>query len=64
MTTTSPDETTHLLSGRPTDGKDGRAAAWLRRAFSVENRILLAGFLVTLSFSFTQVPYVASRLDT
>ena len=61
MATTSADETTHLLSGRPAGGKGGsRAAAWLRRVFSVENRILLAGFLVTLSFSFTQVPYVAS----
>jgi hypothetical protein len=30
--------------------------AWLRSAFHVENRILLAGFVITLSFSYTQVP--------
>jgi len=30
----------------------------LRRALNVEQRILFAGFLITLSFSFTQVPYV------
>lgn len=28
----------------------------LLRAVSVENRVLFAGFLITLSFSFTQVP--------
>lgn len=28
----------------------------LLRLISVENRILFAGFLITLSFSFTQVP--------
>lgn len=31
---------------------------WLANVFDVENRILLAGFLITLSFSYTQVPYV------
>ena len=64
MTTT---ETTPLLA-RP-EGENGhvepgssssksRLGSWLRRVFDVENRILLAGFLITLSFSFTQVPYV------
>lgn len=35
-----------------------RHAVWLRHVFGlhVEKRILLAGFLITLSFSFTQVP--------
>ncbi|KAF7561350.1 hypothetical protein G7046_g2790 [Stylonectria norvegica] len=48
------DETTPLLVERRTS-KNG-AVSWLRGVFSVENRILLAGFLITLSFSFTQVP--------
>lgn len=48
------DETTPLL---PQKGEaKGRVRNWLSRAFNVENRILLAGFLITLSFSFTQVP--------
>ncbi|KAG7406501.1 major facilitator superfamily domain-containing protein [Fusarium sp. MPI-SDFR-AT-0072] len=48
------DETTPLL---PQKGeRKGRVRNWLSRAFNVENRILLAGFLITLSFSFTQVP--------
>ncbi|KFA77500.1 hypothetical protein S40288_04264 [Stachybotrys chartarum IBT 40288] len=29
---------------------------WTRSMFGVENRILLAGFIITLSFSYTQVP--------
>lgn len=48
------DETTPLLSNKG-EGK-GSVKSWLQRAFNVENRILLAGFLVTLAFSFTQVP--------
>ncbi|KAF5560220.1 major facilitator superfamily transporter [Fusarium napiforme] len=48
------DETTPLLPQKG-EGK-GRVRNWLSRVFSVENRILLAGFLITLSFSFTQVP--------
>ena len=47
-------ETTPLLR-RPSAEHRGLGAA-VRRLFSVENRILLAGFLITLSFSFTQVP--------
>ncbi|KAJ6442346.1 Chromosome segregation in meiosis protein 3 [Purpureocillium lavendulum] len=31
-------------------------AAWMRRVFNVERRILFAGFLITLAFSYTQVP--------
>ncbi|KAK0638947.1 major facilitator superfamily domain-containing protein [Cercophora newfieldiana] len=57
------DETTPLLQDRVANGKDrpdegprARIAAALRRALSVEKRILLTGFLITLSFSFTQVP--------
>lgn len=34
--------------------------AWLRRVFNVERRILFAGFLITLAFSYTQVPCVES----
>jgi hypothetical protein len=35
-----------------------RFGVWLQRVFKlhVEKRILFAGFLITLSFSFTQVP--------
>ncbi|RFN48028.1 major facilitator superfamily transporter [Fusarium flagelliforme] len=46
------DETTPLL---PNKG-EGKKNSWLRRVFHVEHRILLAGFLITLAFSFTQVP--------
>jgi hypothetical protein len=57
------DETTPLLQRPDTNAKDtervGRfraltGAIW--RGVHVETRILLAGFLITLSFSFTQVP--------
>ncbi|KAG5657813.1 hypothetical protein KAF25_007846 [Fusarium avenaceum] len=48
------DETTPLLSNKG-EGKSS-VKSWLQRVFNVENRILLAGFLVTLAFSFTQVP--------
>jgi hypothetical protein len=47
----------------PDPSKDavGKSSSWgssrlWRGGLKVENRILLAGFLVTLSFSFTQVP--------
>ncbi|CZS81109.1 unnamed protein product [Fusarium graminearum] len=46
------DETTPLL---PSKG-EGKKSNWLRNVCHVENRILLAGFLITLAFSFTQVP--------
>jgi hypothetical protein len=49
------DETTPLLP-KNEPAKKSRVGPWLKRAFKVENRILLAGFLITLSFSFTQVP--------
>lgn len=61
------DETTPLVPGREVNGiaknNDHGAGWWICRfasrfhnAFVVENRILLAGFLITLSFSFSQVP--------
>ncbi|KAJ4172097.1 hypothetical protein NW754_007695 [Fusarium falciforme] len=49
------DETTPLLP-KNEPAKKSRVGSWLKQAFKVENRILLAGFLITLSFSFTQVP--------
>ncbi|RSM14876.1 hypothetical protein CEP52_000949 [Fusarium oligoseptatum] len=49
------DETTPLLPKNEPPTKS-RVGSWLKRAFKVENRILLAGFLITLSFSYTQVP--------
>lgn len=48
------DETTPLLPKK--ESAKSRLGSWLKGAFKVENRILLAGFLITLSFSFTQVP--------
>jgi hypothetical protein len=43
--------------GASHDG-DGGCTSWLRYLLRihVEKRILFAGFLITLSFSFTQVP--------
>ncbi|KJZ75818.1 hypothetical protein HIM_04642 [Hirsutella minnesotensis 3608] len=56
------DEWTLLLSPPSTSSKK-RLAPWLRSAWSTENRILLAGFLVVLIFSSTQVPlWYAFRL--
>ncbi|KAK4445137.1 hypothetical protein QBC34DRAFT_413604 [Podospora aff. communis PSN243] len=56
-------ETTPLLPDRVANGKGqadgGRRSGFvaaLRRGLSIEKRILLTGFLITLSFSFTQVP--------
>ncbi|KAH7129962.1 major facilitator superfamily domain-containing protein [Dactylonectria estremocensis] len=48
------DEQTPLLPKKET-GKRW-LWSWVRNAFNVENRVLFAGFLITLSFSFTQVP--------
>ncbi|KAI5459434.1 major facilitator superfamily domain-containing protein [Mariannaea sp. PMI_226] len=48
------DETTPLI--RKKSNGQSRPASWLRRAFNVENRVLFAGFLITLAFSYTQVP--------
>ncbi|KAI9159003.1 hypothetical protein HJFPF1_07008 [Paramyrothecium foliicola] len=55
------DERTPLIAGPDADAAAAAAkasglGARLRNVFGVENRILLAGFLITLSFSFTQVP--------
>lgn len=50
-------ETTPLLPRLDGDSKTpSKLGHWTRRLLSVENRILFTGFLVTLSFSFTQVP--------
>ncbi|EFY85356.1 hypothetical protein MAC_08605 [Metarhizium acridum CQMa 102] len=49
------DERTPLIA--PDRSGNGVATkSWLQRVFHVENRILFAGFLITLSFSYTQVP--------
>lgn len=60
------DETTPLIRSRSRSGSGSDATAsheekksWLRRIGSVENRILFSGFLITLSFSYTQVAYVS-----
>ena len=56
------DETTLLIpkqqqtAARSWTGLGKAIVSWI---VNVENRILFAGFLITLSFSFTQVPYVA-----
>ncbi|KAK0386044.1 hypothetical protein NLU13_5881 [Sarocladium strictum] len=52
-------ETTPLLAERRKSidsNQDERPKSLFSRLFGVENRILLAGFLITLSFSYTQVP--------
>ncbi|KAK3368436.1 major facilitator superfamily domain-containing protein [Podospora didyma] len=68
MAQTTADETTRLLpESSPQNGHNeidtgkregGRGLLdWLRQSlFHVEKRILFAGFLITLSFSYTQVP--------
>lgn len=49
------DETAPLLaSPEPAVGEKRRS--WLSRIGSTPNRVVLAGFLITLSFSVTQVP--------
>lgn len=58
------DERTPLIVNGDANGIDERddipksksLSSRLWSALSVENRILLAGFLITLSFTFTQVP--------
>ena len=58
MTSAQDDESTPLLQNRDPGSSGGNGVkSWVRNAFGVENRILLTGFLITLSFSFTQVPY-------
>ncbi|VUC23740.1 unnamed protein product [Clonostachys rosea] len=53
-------ETTPLLQRTASAQQEDAGKGWFKRAlravFHVENRILFAGFLITLSFSFTQVP--------
>jgi hypothetical protein len=48
----------HVVEGvqgdAPKSNKSLSSRLW--NAFGVENRILFAGFLITLSFTFTQVP--------
>jgi hypothetical protein len=57
MTMTTTTETTPLLPReRGGNGVATKSKSWLQRMFHVENRILFAGFLITLSFSYTQVP--------
>ncbi|KYK57002.1 hypothetical protein DCS_04009 [Drechmeria coniospora] len=55
------DELTPLIpkaKALPSKGQWGRERWLLRVALDVEKRILLAGFLITLAFSYTQVPLV------
>ncbi|KJZ74343.1 hypothetical protein HIM_06349 [Hirsutella minnesotensis 3608] len=56
---TRTDDRTPLLqpaAARERGTGGGFGARLLRGAWSAENRILLAGFLITLAFSYTQVP--------
>ena len=56
----SADENTPLLSrggGEEARSKRGLRSRIWQTISHVENRILFAGFLITLSFSYTQVPY-------
>jgi hypothetical protein len=58
----SVDERAPLLPRQdaPVDGDQKKTPSWVRtfrkRVFNVENRILFAGFFITLAFSYTQVP--------
>lgn len=45
------------------EDKEATSKSWASRIFSVEHRILLAGFLITMAFSYTQVPYVSVPRD-
>lgn len=49
---------TNVANGQDHDRSEPKKTIMSRllQAFSVENRVLFAGFLITLSFSFTQVP--------
>lgn len=69
MTTSIVDERAPLIPKRQrqqqrqqgddiTDLKSTKVQRTARQIFSVENRILFAGFFITLAFSYTQVPYV------
>ena len=57
----SADENTPLLPGGESQKKSLSSRLWAAVSH-VENRLLFAGFLITLSFSYTQVPYVVYRL--
>ncbi|OAQ60572.1 major facilitator superfamily transporter [Pochonia chlamydosporia 170] len=50
------DETTPLIARERSSSGVATKSSWVQRLFNVENRILFAGFLITLSFSYTQVP--------
>lgn len=50
------DETAPLLGPPPEPALGEKRRSWLSRIGSTPNRVVLAGFLITLSFSVTQVP--------
>ncbi|KAH6880391.1 hypothetical protein B0T10DRAFT_609499 [Thelonectria olida] len=50
------DERTPLIAKKKDNGGTNCLGSWLRRAFNAENSVLFAGFWITLSFSYTQVP--------
>ncbi|KAF4119981.1 Major Facilitator Superfamily [Geosmithia morbida] len=52
----SADSLPNSVSARSGSDSQSPSPSWLSRALGVENLILFAGFLITLSFSFTQVP--------
>lgn len=54
---TTGTETTETLLVRlgPKDGRGGAAKSWLAEFMTPANRVLLAGFIISLSFGFTQV---------
>lgn len=56
---TAADERTPLLPERK-QTQNAASKLW-SRIWSTPNRVVFAGFLITLSFSVTQVPYVLYR---
>lgn len=46
----------NIADGQDHDSREKTLMSRLLQAVSVENRILFAGLLITMSFSFTQVP--------
>lgn len=56
---TATDERTPLLPEAKQNTKKSAASRLWSRIWSTPNRVVFAGFLITMSFSVTQVPYVA-----
>lgn len=56
---TAADERSPLLPEAKQNQKKNAVSRLWSRIWSTPNRVVFAGFLITMSFSVTQVPYVA-----